>query len=103
MHANALVPDRLRAVVPDVVDLEHVGPRGVVALIDARAKRRAELGHWCYTETGKTHLGLVTFAHNVIILSPARMGAPPRVILPDDAGQITILGKVVWLSFIVGD
>jgi transcriptional regulator with XRE-family HTH domain len=101
MSDQALIPDRLRAVVPDELLVSGVDPRGALVVIDTAAARRATNDLWCYDEKGKLTVARLAFDRGTIIISRDQPAQAPRLLLEADISTVTLLGRVVWIGSLV--
>lgn len=99
LASEGIVPDHLRAVMPDNLQLSVAVSGKTVAVLDTTAAQRGSSGLWCYAEDGKFSVGRVAFAEKVIVLlSLDENDGPIRVIERPAPKAFSVLGKVVWLG-----
>lgn len=99
LASEGIIPDHLRAVMPDNLQLSVADSGKTVAILDTTAAQRGSSGLWCYTDDGKVSVGRVAFAEKVIVLlSLDEDDGPIRVIEKPAPKTFTVLGKVIWLG-----
>jgi hypothetical protein len=68
----------------------------IVALVETAARRRGGPARWCYREGGRVALARVQFDPDVTVIFGNADDAPARVMVGEDRGRVTFLGRVVW-------
>ena len=97
---NAIVPDRLSALIPDRTFLDDAPKAAPLVVLDSMGLRKGGPHAWCFREAGQNVLALLQFDKDVTLMLPANRNQPIRV-LPKASTAITILGRAVWIGGLV--
>jgi hypothetical protein len=98
LDAQGLKVDFLKAVLPDVFEIEGAIPKDGIAVIDSRAGLRKGHGLWSYRWSGREVVGHITFAGGVTVLHSASLQAEPTILEGAHSGKLELRGKVVWIG-----
>lgn len=98
LHANyldqlGLQVDRLRALVPDVLQAGARHIKGHVAVIDPLATRKG-MGLWAYRSVGKITISMVSFEPPSAIIMSEPLSEPPTLIPDISISEVVFLGRV---------
>jgi hypothetical protein len=95
-----IVPDRLKAVMPDDVDLDGYEAERVVAIIESGSKRRDTIGIWCFQEGDHVKLARAQFGKGFTLVFGKTTLDQARLIEDGDRNKMKMLGRVVWMDAI---
>ncbi len=99
LASEAISPDYLRAIVPDVLQLSIASAKNSVAVLDTVAAQKGSSGLWCYTQGGIITVGRAAFTEKVVVLFPDDSQEGPVQVLQRPLNQgVAILGRAIWLG-----
>jgi hypothetical protein len=98
LGTQGLKVDFLKALVPDVLEIEGVPSGTVIAVVDTRAGLRKGHGLWGYRRSGRAHVAHITFAEGVTVLHPSRPDSEPTILSGELSHALDLYGKVVWMG-----
>mgnify|MGYP000042832776 CR=1 FL=1 len=103
LASEGLVPDGLKAIMPEELQLTVLAAGQTVAILDTTATQRGSNSLWGYTVDGKIVVGQMAFAEDVIVTFPVDQAqGKVRIIRTDTQKNFAILGRVVWLGGMTG-
>ncbi len=103
LDRQALVPDGLSAIIPDVSMVEDVEPTRTVCVIEKDAPRRGAGHLWCLREAGKVILARLAWTDGGFVLMPPRLNEAPRVCRLGDPNAPHPIGQVAFLAVVTTD
>ena len=98
LASNALAPDHLRAVEATNVHLPFPFEGKPVAIVDTVAAQRGASHLWAYREGPTTNISRAAFDNDLAVLFPGGDDGPIRLIKRSAPGDVTLLGRVVWIG-----
>lgn len=96
LASEGIVPDNLRAVVPDRLQLDIALAKNTVAILDTTAAQKGGSGMWCYKDGASVGICRAAFHADMVILVPSDAKDPLRVISRPLPIDFKILGRLVW-------
>lgn len=101
LASEGIVPDNLRAVIPDSLQLSISLAKNTVAVLDTVASQKGSSGLWCYLDDGRVTIGRAAFAEDLVVLFPPdEEDGPIRVVHRPFGSRLSILGRVIWLGLL---
>lgn len=98
LASNGLVPDNLRAVEPRDIHLPFPFEGKPVAVIDTVASQRGTEGLWAYRDGPAVMISRAAFDADVIVLFPGGEDGSIRIVRRTGPGNVSMIGRVVWLG-----
>lgn len=96
MEAHALLPDNLRAVMPDIVHVASMTAAKTVVVVDGSSHRLRQNGLNAFKRGTEVHLAYVTFARDLAVITSPAPTLGSTIVFPDDEVPLRALGQVVW-------
>jgi hypothetical protein len=97
MVANGLIPDNLRCLNPDAVQIDGFEASKMLAVIDVQAPREG-YGIWAIDDAGKRIVARALISDEMLVIQPARLCQTPRPVTGWRAAGPKILGRVAWIG-----
>jgi hypothetical protein len=102
LSRNALDPEFLSAIEPEVSLVADIEPQGLVAIIEARAPRRGSGPLWCFIDKGRSTLARVAWLEGQFVIMPPQFDMAPMVFKNNDPNSPRPVGRVAGLLIILG-
>ncbi len=99
LEAAGLDPANLAA----VRQLDGASEHPKVALIDVTARQNGGPHLWCCRDGSGATLARIQFQTDVTVIFAETVAAPARILVGEDRGKVTLLGRVVWSGQLHGD
>jgi hypothetical protein len=102
LRANALNPETLCAVEPDVSLVADLKANGLVAIVEKNAHRRGAGKLWCLIDKGKFSVARVAWVDSHFVVMPAEIEQAPRLFQVGAADSPYPIGRVACLLVVQG-
>lgn len=98
LASQGLIPDFLRAAMPNFADSSFAMAKNTVAILQVNAARKGAGSIWCYRDGMTIGMARVIFVDGAAAIVPSAEASQTLVIPKEATPGLGLLGKVVWFG-----